>query len=51
MSGTVKFHGNLTDGLAEGWGSFFYDDGSLMFEGDFKHGKFHKGPLLNKGNI
>ena len=49
LSGAVKFHGNLTDSLAEGRGCFYYEDGSLMFDGDFKQGKFHRGKLLTPG--
>ena len=49
MSGAVKFHGNLTDSLAEGRGCFYYEDGKVMFDGDFKQGKFHRGKLLATG--
>ena len=50
-SGKVKYYGNVTDGKADGWGTHYYEDGSILFRGEWRNGEFRKGKLLSLGRF
>ena len=47
--GSLRYFGNISDGLAHGHGSHFYQNGNILFAGEWKHGEFSQGKLLSQG--
>ncbi|MGG0176446.1 hypothetical protein [Gottfriedia acidiceleris] len=48
-NGVIAFRGNLVNGIKEGKGISYNNDGKLIFEGLFRSGQKHKGTLLRNG--
>ena len=47
----MRYQGNLTDSLAHEGGRLYYEDGNVLFEGDWKSGEFNKGKLYSQGEL
>ena len=47
--GKIKYAGNLTDGMVDGYGTHYYGNGNIMFQGMWKQGEIFKGKLFAEG--